>query len=49
MAIKNLIMRQIINMSGIDDETRDYIFSKCENDLNYVVRMVCKEMKQKKT
>ena len=47
--IKNLIMRQIINIPGIDDETRDYIFSKCENDSNYVVRIVCEEMKQKKS
>ena len=35
--------------STVRENLRDYIFSKCENDSNYVVRIVCEEMKQKKS
>lgn len=45
--IKNLIMRHIFSERGITETTRKYILSKCENDANYVVRMVCEEEKQK--
>mgnify|MGYP000865524729 CR=1 FL=1 len=46
--IKNLIMRQLHQANGITDETRDYIISKCKNDANFVVRMVCSEVTEKK-
>lgn len=45
--IKNLIMRQLNQVEGITEASRNYIISKCENDSNYVVRMVCKEEKGK--
>lgn len=45
--IKNLILRHIFNTDGITETTRNYILSKCENDANYVVRMVCEEEKEK--
>lgn len=44
--IKNLIMRQVYKTEGINDTTRDYIIMRCENDANFVVRMVCKEVTQ---
>ena len=44
--IKNMIMRQI-NLEGIEEDTKKYIISKCENDPNYVVRMVCDEEKNR--
>ena len=44
--IKNLIMRQL-NVEGIEEDTRNYIISKCEYDPNYVVRKVCEEEKNK--
>lgn len=40
---KNLVMRNIYKESGISAETRNYIISKCENDANFVVRMICRE------
>lgn len=45
--IKNLILRHIFSTDGITEATRDYILTKCENDANYVVRMVCEEERQK--
>lgn len=45
--IKNLIMRQLNQVEGITEATRNYIISECENDSNYVVRMVCEEEKGK--
>lgn len=45
--IKNLIMRDIYKNNGIFPVTRDYVVSKCENDFNFVVRMVCEEEKKK--
>ena len=42
--IKNLIMRQIHKVNGIDDETKNYIISKCKHDANFIVRMVCNEV-----
>ena len=43
--IKNLIMRKVYLLDGIMKTTRNYIISKCENDANYVVRLVCSEIK----
>lgn len=43
--IKNLILRHIMVAKGVDERTKEYIIFKCENDANYVVRMVCKEIK----
>ena len=42
--IKKLIIRHLHKMNGITDETKEYIISKCRNDANFVVRMVCNEM-----
>ena len=39
--IKNLIVRHVHEVNGITDETKKYIFSKCEHDANFVVRLVC--------
>ncbi len=39
--IKNLIMQNIYEIDGIQEDTKHYVVSKCENDANYVVRMVC--------
>lgn len=44
--IKNLIIRNLHKVSGISDETKDYIISKCKHDTNYVVRMVCAEVEK---
>ena len=41
--IKTHILRKIGKAKGISDKTKSYIFSKCENDSCYVVRMVCQE------
>lgn len=41
--IKAHILRKIGKAKGISDKTKSYIFSKCENDSCYVVRMVCRE------
>lgn len=46
--IKNLIMRHLHTMNGITDGTKDYILSKCKHDANFVVRMVCDEVKKRK-
>lgn len=45
--IKNFIMRNIYKTDGISPQTRDYIVSKCEHDACFVVREVCKEVKEK--
>lgn len=45
--IKNLILRNIYKESGISEVTRNYIIAKCENDANFVVRMVCEKEKNK--
>ena len=47
MYIKNMIVRQVHEVNGITDETKKYIFSKCEHDVNFVVRMVCSDEKRK--
>ena len=44
--IKNLIMRHLHKMNGITDGTKEYIFSKCRYDANFVVRMVCEEVEK---
>jgi len=41
--IKNLIQRNI-GKSKIDSGTKEYVFSKCANDNNYVVRKVYQEL-----
>lgn len=43
--IKNLIMRNLYHVDGIQESTREYIVSKCRNDANYVVRLVCEREK----
>lgn len=40
--IKNLILRKISG-EGVTEETRRYVLEKCQNDANYLVRMVCQE------
>ncbi|MBR3809173.1 MAG: hypothetical protein IKK46_02585 [Clostridia bacterium] len=45
--IKNLILQNMNSSEGIMERTREYIISKCENDANYVVRLVCSEIKGK--
>lgn len=45
--IKNLIMKNIYLSENVTETTRNYIISKCENDANYVVRLVCSEVKEK--
>jgi len=42
--IKNVVMRKALTANGISESTRQYIISKCENDANYVVREVCKDV-----
>ena len=44
--IKNLIMRNVYLSENITETTRNYIISKCEIDANYVVRLVCSEVKE---
>lgn len=44
--IKNIIMRQIYEMSEVEVGIKEYITSKCRNDANYVVRMVCAEIEE---
>lgn len=45
--IKNLIMRNLYRCENIDHKTKEYIISKCEVDPCFVVRMVCKDEKEK--
>lgn len=45
--IKNFIMRNIYKVDEITPQTREYIVSKCEHDACFVVRKVCKEVKEK--
>ncbi len=45
--IKNLIMRNLYHVDGIQESTREYIVSKCRNDANYVVRLVCERESEK--
>lgn len=44
--IKNLIIRHLYTMNGIAYGTKDYIVSKCKQDANFVVRMVCDEVEK---
>lgn len=43
--IKNFILRNLYRTKGISSETQDYILKKCAGDSNYLVRMVCEEMR----
>ncbi len=45
--IKSFIMRNIYKVDEITPQTREYIVSKCEHDACFVVRKVCKEVKEK--
>ena len=45
--IKNLILRNIYKTKGIFDLTKEYMISKCQNDVNFVVRTVCEEENRK--
>lgn len=45
--IKSLILRHLYTTKGITNETKAYIIAKCSHDTNYIVRMICKEMKEK--
>lgn len=47
--IKNLILRNMVLAKRVTKSTRDYIISRCENDSNYVVRLVCSEVKKELT
>ncbi len=42
--IKNLILRQICKVDGIDVSTKEYIVEKCKMDPNFAVRHVCNEV-----
>lgn len=44
--IKNLIVRHVHKVNGITAETKEYIFSKCRHDANFVVRMVCADVEK---
>lgn len=44
--IKNLILRRMCKLDCISNSTKDYIMEKCDRDPNYVVRMVCSEIKK---
>ena len=39
-------MRHLYTMKGITDGTKEYIISKCKQDANFVVRMVCDEVEK---
>lgn len=44
--IKNLIMRNIYKMNAVTAQTKEYIVSKCEDDACFMVRKICKRMKE---
>lgn len=44
--IKNLILRNAYKVEGISDNTREHIISKCRNDSNFIVRLVCEEIEK---
>ncbi len=44
--IKTLIMYRLKNVQGLTDTTKDYIISKCREDANFAVRMVCMKEEQ---
>lgn len=43
--IKNLILQHISKTAGITEMTRNYALEVCEQDANYVTRMICKDIK----
>ena len=43
--IKNLLLRRLSKNVFVTDETKNRAFAICENDSNFVTRMVCKELK----
>ena len=42
--IKNLLLRRLSKKVFVTDETKNRAFAICENDSNFVTRMVCKEL-----
>ena len=42
--IKNLLLRRLSKKVFVTDETKKRAFAICENDSNFVTRMVCKEL-----
>ena len=46
--IKNLIVQKIYDMDEISSSTKEYIMTKCRQDTNFVVRMVCAEVEGKR-
>ena len=45
--IKNLILRNLHEINGITERTKEYILSKCRNDANFVVRSVCSQITER--
>lgn len=45
--IKNLILRKLNKSDSISEEYKNRLFDICENDSNFVTRMVCQELKSK--
>lgn len=41
--IKNLIINNIHVARNVSNDTYQYVFSKCKNDSNYAIRMLCQE------
>lgn len=41
--IKNLIINNIHMARNVSNDTYQYVFSKCKNDSNYAIRMLCQE------
>lgn len=46
--IKNLILRKLNESNIASEEMKERVFGICENDSNFVTRMVCRELKSKK-
>ena len=46
--LKNLILRNVYKEKGIIESTRQYVISKCRQDPSFIVRMVCREVEEKK-
>ena len=44
--IKNVILRRIYKENGINESTRQYVVSKCQQDPCSAVRKVCKEVQE---
>ena len=42
--IKNLIIKNIVDLKGISCETSEYVFSVCQHDANFVTRKLAKQL-----